>query len=125
MSDEKPVRWERRLADCPHCGRRVLFSGQGVCPSCNIRGDAPVTDEDHARIEADREAQLRAAEAPPRSTNGGFGSGVAVGFLFGLVALLLVHWLSQDAELKRGAGYGFGGRLVVGALVMFATLAAG
>lgn len=84
-----------------------------------------MTDEDHARIEADRTVQLRAAEAPPRPSNGGFGTGVVVGFIFGLVALLLVHWLSPDAELKRGAGYGYLGRIVVGALVMFATLAAG
>lgn len=73
----------------------------------------------------DRTVQLRAAEAPPRPSNGGFGTGVVVGFIFGLVALLLVHWLSPDAELKRGAGCGYLGRIVVGALVMFTTLAAG
>lgn len=84
-----------------------------------------MTDEDHARIEADRAAQLRAATAPPRSTNGGFGTGVVVGLVFGLWGLIGAHWLSRDAELKRGAGYGFGGRLVLGALVMFTTLAAG
>lgn len=126
MHDEKPAQWERALANCPHCGRLVLFDSAGVCPSCKIRGDAAVTDEDRHRIEADREGLLRVRTAPPRSGEGGFGTGVFVGLVLGLWGFLGARWLSQNAEMKRGAAYGLVGRLVVQAvLISFMAAARG
>ena len=46
----------------------VLFSSEGVCPSCGIAGDQPVTDKDLARIVAihtqDRRQATKSSEVP-------------------------------------------------------------
>lgn len=36
---------------CPHCDMLVRFSYSEICPSCNINGNDPVTQQDFERIE--------------------------------------------------------------------------
>ena len=57
-----PDTFARASLDCRHCGMRVLFSSEGICPSCRISGNAPVTEVDQARIE-----QIRASVRPVHS----------------------------------------------------------
>lgn len=56
--------YARKLTACPHCGVTVCFDAAGVCPSCHVPGDAPVTDADRARIERVRSGSARPSREP-------------------------------------------------------------
>jgi hypothetical protein len=73
------------IASCPHCGMKVHFGDSGVCPSCAIHREAPVTEADHQRME--QVSRNQAAHAS--------GSGVSLGQAAGagggsIVVLILV-----------------------------------
>ena len=38
------------ITRCPHCDMLVKFSASEICPSCNISGNSPITEDDLKRI---------------------------------------------------------------------------
>lgn len=102
--------WARKMTACPHCGRTVLFDGEGRCPECRVAGDAPVTAEDEARI---AEVARRAAEpqgargGPPDDGSPDDLTGFFVGAIFGLLGVAYVRLNPHSDRYRRVVQYGF------------------
>lgn len=98
-----------------------------ICPKCGV-GQSARAEGSCARCGADTSAAVADANRPytPMSTlnagqQGSLGLGVALGAIFGLWGLIGVMIFGQD-DTKKGAAYGYGGRLVVTLVIVLAVL---
>lgn len=105
--------WSRSVARCPHCGLTTFFDAEGVCPACRIAGDAPVTDEDTARIAREVNAAERRRIEGDRPRRG--RSSPATGFA--LAGLGVVLTFGSFAVAPNAGGIVFTG-LIAGGLWM-------
>ena len=111
----EPIR--SAMAPCPHCGIRVYFLTNGVCPSCGTHSARAPDAESAARIRENQEDLARRVTAPDhrlvRSRQG-----LIVGGLGAIAAGVALTWLTvaHDQATGSGASTAFYGLVIVGVL---------